>query len=331
MSSTTVYVPGGSVIPRRTLFRYWQGSLRGSEFTWAVAFVVPYIAVFLAFVVYPVFYGAWMGSVIEDSFNPPHDLCVEISRFLTENERLYSPRTYSENAVVFGVESNFQLHEGLHTQGNRTQDPDKTPFWQVSRRLIDARQPYDVVVLADGELREETLTADDLVRYRNLVLPELVFLTSGQAATLREYVERGGNLLVTGSFAVNLGAGERDAVLRHPRVRVVEDAAAFSTEMFVGGPQLRMHGDADIAFNVQALSDKEAALHFIRYDYDEVIDRVPVLHELSFDLRLGSRPFRMARALSPDGTLGVTLDARGVDHRITLTDVGVYGVVLLQG
>jgi multiple sugar transport system permease protein len=62
MSSTTVYAPGDSDLPRRTLFRYWQGSLRGSEFTWAVAFVVPYIVVFLAFVVYPVFYGAWMGS-----------------------------------------------------------------------------------------------------------------------------------------------------------------------------------------------------------------------------------------------------------------------------
>ena len=47
---------------RQSLLRYWQGRLRGSEFTWAVAFVVPYIAVFLAFVVYPVFYGAWMGS-----------------------------------------------------------------------------------------------------------------------------------------------------------------------------------------------------------------------------------------------------------------------------
>jgi multiple sugar transport system permease protein len=62
MSSTTVNELDPPVIPRRTLLRYWQGSLRGSEFTWAVAFVVPYIAVFLAFVVYPVFYGAWMGS-----------------------------------------------------------------------------------------------------------------------------------------------------------------------------------------------------------------------------------------------------------------------------
>ena len=42
--------------------RAWRGGLRGSEFTWAIAFVVPYVAVFLAFVVYPVVYGLWMGS-----------------------------------------------------------------------------------------------------------------------------------------------------------------------------------------------------------------------------------------------------------------------------
>jgi len=49
-------------VRRQSLWQYWRGGLRGSEFTWAVAFLVPYIAVFLAFVVYPVFYGLWMGS-----------------------------------------------------------------------------------------------------------------------------------------------------------------------------------------------------------------------------------------------------------------------------
>jgi multiple sugar transport system permease protein len=44
------------------LWRYWRGGLRGSEFAWALAFLVPYIGVFLAFVVYPVFYGLRMGS-----------------------------------------------------------------------------------------------------------------------------------------------------------------------------------------------------------------------------------------------------------------------------
>jgi multiple sugar transport system permease protein len=40
----------------------WHGGLRGSEFSWAIAFFVPYAAVFLGFVVYPVVYGLWLGS-----------------------------------------------------------------------------------------------------------------------------------------------------------------------------------------------------------------------------------------------------------------------------
>jgi multiple sugar transport system permease protein len=40
----------------------WRGHLRGSDFTWAIAFVLPYAAVFLAFAVYPIFYALWMAS-----------------------------------------------------------------------------------------------------------------------------------------------------------------------------------------------------------------------------------------------------------------------------
>ena len=40
----------------------WRGRLQGSDTTWAIAFVVPYVAVFAAFVIYPVIYGLWMGS-----------------------------------------------------------------------------------------------------------------------------------------------------------------------------------------------------------------------------------------------------------------------------
>lgn len=39
----------------------WRSHLHGSELTWAVAFVVPYAAVLLAFAVYPIAYALWMG------------------------------------------------------------------------------------------------------------------------------------------------------------------------------------------------------------------------------------------------------------------------------
>ena len=40
----------------------WRRSPHGSELAWAVAFVLPYLAVFAGFVLYPMAYGLWMGS-----------------------------------------------------------------------------------------------------------------------------------------------------------------------------------------------------------------------------------------------------------------------------
>lgn len=39
----------------------WRFRPQGSDTTWAVAFVLPYVAVFALFVVYPVAFGLWMG------------------------------------------------------------------------------------------------------------------------------------------------------------------------------------------------------------------------------------------------------------------------------
>src|SRR5262245_52449016 len=51
--------------PRQAPSAAWRRrrhfGLQGSEFTWAVAFVIPYVAVFVAFVAYPVAYGLWLG------------------------------------------------------------------------------------------------------------------------------------------------------------------------------------------------------------------------------------------------------------------------------
>ncbi len=88
-----------------------------------------------------------------------------------------------------------------------------------------------------------------------------------------------------------------------------------------------------MAVNVMKIGDKEAAIHIIRYDYDEERDEVPVLPKLTLDVRLG-RPFRMAKTFSPSGEVGVHLtfsrDRREM-HRLELENVPLYTVVLLQG
>jgi multiple sugar transport system permease protein len=65
MTSASIVESGHATVPQRqSLWRYWRGGLRGSEFAWAAAFLVPYIFVFFAFVIYPVCYGLWMGSAL---------------------------------------------------------------------------------------------------------------------------------------------------------------------------------------------------------------------------------------------------------------------------
>ena len=62
MRSTQQVLAAGSVTLNRPRRLSWHRHLHGSDLAWAIAFVVPYAAVFFAFVVYPTAYGLWMAS-----------------------------------------------------------------------------------------------------------------------------------------------------------------------------------------------------------------------------------------------------------------------------
>jgi multiple sugar transport system permease protein len=81
----------------------WPRHLHGSEFAWAVAFVVPYAAVFVAFVVYPVAYGLWMASA------------PSLYRELAANP-LYR-RSVVNTAVYVGLGVNVQMFLALLLSG----------------------------------------------------------------------------------------------------------------------------------------------------------------------------------------------------------------------
>ena len=61
-SSAQVMGIGERPVVRTHVRPRWQLGLQGPELIWALAFLTPYIATFLLFVVYPILYGLWMGS-----------------------------------------------------------------------------------------------------------------------------------------------------------------------------------------------------------------------------------------------------------------------------
>ena len=267
-------------------------------------------------------YGAWMGSVIEDSFWAPHELNVEIQDFLVQNERLYATETFSEAALLFSVQSAFDWEE-------RTAGKERFPFWAAAEGLVEQHQPFDVIVLPEGVLREDWIVAEDLFRYRTVVLPEGTFLAPAQVAALSGYLEHGGRVLVTGEPGLNLEPAERASLLDYPHLVRTTDVRAVD---FAGGPQVVVDPGVDMAINIARVEDKEAAVHLIRYDYDEGRDEVPVLDRMTLDVRV-SRPFRSVKALSPLGEVGARLTfsrERREMHRVELENVPLYAIVLLQ-
>ncbi len=62
MSSLQQVLASGRPALNRPRPPVWHAHLHGSEFSWAVAFIIPYVAVVLAFAAYPIVYGFWMAS-----------------------------------------------------------------------------------------------------------------------------------------------------------------------------------------------------------------------------------------------------------------------------
>lgn len=276
-------------------------------------------------------YGAWMGSVIQDSLHPPHELCVEIQRFLADHESLYSHRTHSETAVVYSVETEFLRASGRGIfADNRynTATSEVGPLWGACDALSNAAQPYDVIFFPDGELRPDTLTPESLSGYRTLVLPDCRFLTPAQSRLLLDYLERGGRLLAMGELGVNLPSAERDAILNHPGTRWRESSTAFDLAWLPFGPQLHLSAPVDVAVNIQRV-EVGAAIHILRYDYDPGQDQVPALDELRLEVRLPERYERL-EIFSPGEPPQAELEVAGDLYRLTLKDIPLYSILLLK-
>lgn len=276
-------------------------------------------------------YGAWLGSAEQDAFYAPHDLSVEIQRFLADHEHLFSHDTYNEVAVVYSVESNYQESaRGNFFADNRDSVPlgEAVPFWSVCQTLADSTQPFDVLFFPDTRFRPDELTIEDLHQYQSLILPDCCNLTPAQADLVREYLGNGRQVLVLGELGLNLPEEVRRAILEHEQTTLIDHANGIQREDFLHGPQIQIEEQAPVAVNIQRVS-AGVAVHIVHYDYDERQDCVPVLAKLTVEARIPGH-WESITAYSPEAVLEASHTTVGDLHRLELRNVPLYGIVLLR-
>ncbi len=129
MSGTQqVLVYGRPMTAHRAWRPPWFGGLHGSETAWAIAFFIPYVAVFLAFVAYPVVYGLWLGS------NP------ELYASLFANPRYAT--TLINTLILVGVGVNLKMFLAFLLSGFFMR-----PGWWVKALLVLYMLPWALPAL----------------------------------------------------------------------------------------------------------------------------------------------------------------------------------------
>jgi hypothetical protein len=273
-------------------------------------------------------YGSWMGATIQDSFWAPHALLTEIQDFVAETESLRSAQSGHEVAVVYGVVSQRALVTQADSGDNLVNARDETvkvPFRRATEGLSRASVPFDVVLATDGELAGDRFDAGLLAAYRTVVLPGCWWLTEHQVEALVEYLDGGGRVLATGDLATNQSSPGRDRLREHPNV--TSCALADVPARLPDGPQVVT--DGGIAVNLHQLDDG-VAVHLVNYGYHDEHDTVAVMETLDLTVRLDSS-VASATAVRPGRSVEtLELVSDGDSHRVRLTGVGLYTVVVLR-
>lgn len=276
-------------------------------------------------------YGSWMGAIQQDSFWAPHDLLVECQHFLADTDGLRSAASANELAVVHSVPSSRDLIARADASDNLTNARDASvlvPYRVATETLSRAGAPFDVVLATDGELQPDRFSAAELSRYATVVLPGCWWLTAQQVGALETYLDGGGRVVVTAEPAQNLPPDRTQRLRSHPGLTRAADTDVA---------RLQPHGaqvvvGADLAVNLQRVPGSTAvACHLVNYGYDDEVDAVTELTDVTLGVRLDALLVTQARVVRP-GRPEEVVEVRLVDgrHTLTLRRVGAYTVVVVD-
>ena len=262
-------------------------------------------------------------------------------------------RPYAQVALAYSIPT--MMYQAYQYVGD---GPAINNLSGVARALFEGHVPFDVVLLRHPEIRPDTVTLDELRRYKLIILPALECLSDQQVALLTRYTQGGGTLGLLGHSGIRDENNLPRKVAPQkgwPEVgRVVEllPGRAFGRCRDKATDQTRAIGDAAVAAVRKALPAKLLsrglprmlwvkpwlhgkdllAVHFLNYAIDfETGKATPVeVDDLKIVLPEGL-PLQDAAWLTPGATpqpVELRIDEAGTVN-LALPRFRVYGILLI--
>ena len=296
-------------------------------------------------------YGGWMGNTIKDSFWAPRELTAGVQDFLFEHEECY-PRTKSRGAAVLYSYGSYYWRDSNKGSGaNGMQDaygtlldataaewldPDlkPVPFWDIIRAMSDVNAQYDVVMLPDGDFREDDFTAEQLEGYPLVIVPDCWLLTENQRNILLAYARDSGKILAAGRLAEGTDLAEE---LRRTGnasfVSLDGDKEAYVPrfmeafgQAFAPVSPLECRTEK---IGVQRYDrDGKTWVHLLNYRYDEHADLVLPADRVELTLRDVDAEKLQILAPAGDPLPGCETCGEGETVKIVLSNAGLYTVLV---
>ncbi len=294
-------------------------------------------------------YGGWMGNTIRDSFWPPRELTAGVQDFLFAHEDCYPSSRSRGAAVVYSYGSCYWRDSNKGSGANGMQDtfrdlmdataaewldPDlkPVPFWDFIRAMSGINAQYDVVMLPDGDLREDDFSLERLEGYPLVILPDCNLLTDRQCKTLREYARKG-KILAAGRLAEGTSLAEDLQKTGNAVFIPVEGDRDADVRCFMQAFEALYKDFAPVDCRAEKVGvqrydeNGKAWIHLLNYRYREQEDRVALIPVLELALR--DLPETAPVFHVPDGTPvpEYSLSRSGGRALLTLRNVGLYTVI----
>jgi hypothetical protein len=131
----------------------------------------------------------YSGTVGSAAVYGPNETISEFASFIRRYSDFFKPSINPSDVALFTPYSDLLWHAVPSFSD---------PIYGASQILSDAHIPFNMLFTGDGNVFPDTLTVEDLKKYKLIYLPHICGLSDRQVNILKDYLNQGGKLLITG-------------------------------------------------------------------------------------------------------------------------------------